>query len=485
MLTLIFSLLSLVATPGPRGCFDPADYGAIPNDGISDRVAMQTTIDLADGGGTVCLGAGRFTCERAGPGTYSRTACLNTHGKHITFMGTGPGTVIELRGDQTFQQTLVFAIEPGAGDITIKGITFDTTGAYSTEEQTHVIATTNNRPSANPPYDKIEGLTIQDVRFVHPYGVVGQRKGDCIRLGSIVPVIDTKIIGSTFDDCARSGIELQYGIHGAKIIANTFRMKSVDQDIDGEASGDWVYDVQILGNTFEDGPDTAGDWSVSCTNCMRLIVADNLFLSRGLILVRSKDALIHHNVFDVTYRFTSEAVIESANVCDGLVVESNKVRRHGRNGFGIRVGPHGQNGPPNDVTIRGNKIYIDGDSGGVHVHSPDGLRIENNDVTWTAASAPNGIGILISAGIRVANNVRITGNITKGTSYWSSIRLSASLGLTYLGLRVKDNESLGGTRSLHCDLMSVLGGPIVTGGNLWATPSNCTSGTQSLFTLGE
>lgn len=481
-LWLVLSTLSSIAgaqpAPAvPKPCIDPADYGAIPNDGVSDRVAMQRALDLADGGGTVCLGAGRFTCERAGPGAYSRTACLATHGKRITFRGTGPGTIIELRGDQALQQTIVFAIEPAAKDIQLEGIAFDTTGTYRTEEQTHVIATTSNRPSTAPPYDKIEGITLKDLRFVHPPPVAGERKGDCVRLGSNVPVIDVKIIGSTFDDCARSGIEMQRELREAKIIANTFRLKWGDQVIDGEATGGgWVYDVQIIGNTFEDGPMMQGDYSVSCTSCLRLIVSNNIFKSRGLILVRSIDAMIHHNIFDATMKYAGQAVVESANVADGLRIEDNNVYRHGLPGFAIRVQPHGQNGPPNDVRIRNNRMVVDGDSSGILVHSPDGLRVEDNDVTWTGP-APNGMGVLIQAGIRPATDVRVTNNGFYGTTYYAAVRLSATLGLFYAGLRVKDNDSRGGTRSLMCDslLSSAYVDPVITGGNAWMVASNCAS----------
>jgi hypothetical protein len=35
------------AMPGPKGCYDLADYGAIPNDDVSDRVPAQQALDDA------------------------------------------------------------------------------------------------------------------------------------------------------------------------------------------------------------------------------------------------------------------------------------------------------------------------------------------------------------------------------------------------------------------------------------------------------
>ena len=55
---------------GAGGCFDPAHYGAVPDDGLDDRVPIQAAIDDAtdSGGGTVCLGAGRWRVRSPPPG---------------------------------------------------------------------------------------------------------------------------------------------------------------------------------------------------------------------------------------------------------------------------------------------------------------------------------------------------------------------------------------------------------------------------------
>src|SRR4051795_2644335 len=127
---------------GVGGCFNPVDYGAVANDGANDRVAVQAAIDAATGagGGTVCLNSGRWTVDRAPNGSYDRAAALSTHGAHLTLSGTGPGTVIELPGDQGGAQTSVISLDPGASDITIQGLTIDTAAATNTDEQTHAIA---------------------------------------------------------------------------------------------------------------------------------------------------------------------------------------------------------------------------------------------------------------------------------------------------------------------------------------------------------
>ena len=63
MLILIIALTPEVqkataAMPGPKGCYDPVDFGAIPDDGVSDQVPAQQALDAASAnGGRVCFGA--------------------------------------------------------------------------------------------------------------------------------------------------------------------------------------------------------------------------------------------------------------------------------------------------------------------------------------------------------------------------------------------------------------------------------------------
>lgn len=85
---------------GPKGCYDPADYGAIPNDDVSDRVPAQQALDAASAaGGRVCFGAGVWTLTRAPVGSYNRFAALSTHGQHVEISGEGPSTVLSIEGD--------------------------------------------------------------------------------------------------------------------------------------------------------------------------------------------------------------------------------------------------------------------------------------------------------------------------------------------------------------------------------------------------
>src|SRR5262249_35493562 len=104
------------ATPGPKGCFDPADYKA--NDDISDQVPAQKALDAASAtGGRVCFGAGVWNLTRALEGSYNRFAALSTHGQHAEISGEGPSTVLRIGGDQGEGAISIISLDPGASDI--------------------------------------------------------------------------------------------------------------------------------------------------------------------------------------------------------------------------------------------------------------------------------------------------------------------------------------------------------------------------------
>ncbi|MDT5038953.1 MAG: Pectate lyase superfamily protein, partial [Micromonosporaceae bacterium] len=170
---------------GVGGCFNPTDYGGVPNDAQDDRVPIQSALDdaVAAGGGTVCVNAGRWRLSRAPAGSYDNHAALSTHGAHIAITGTGPGTVLDLVGDQGGGATAVISLDPGATDITVDRLTIDTSGATNTDEQTHAIAigsgicNTANGTCSMP----VSDVTVREVNFIHP-ALNGFRKGDCIRV---------------------------------------------------------------------------------------------------------------------------------------------------------------------------------------------------------------------------------------------------------------------------------------------------------------
>jgi hypothetical protein len=304
----------------------------VPNDGIDDRAPIQAAIDAAvdAGGGTVCLPSGRWTLTRAPAGSYDRFAALSTHGAHVDITGTGPGTVLEMVGDQGAATTSVISLDPGAHDITIERLTIDTSGMTNTDEQTHAIAigsgvcATSNGTCSMPVAD----VTMRDVRFEHPT-VAGSRKGDCIRLfgnTASTRVERVTIVGSSFTSCARSGIAVQRNVFSLAVLGNHFGEKIGDTAFDSEPTGGEGDDgLRLIGNSFAD---TKVTFSASITSYHHATITGNTFVGRGINLYRTQDVLVADNTFDVNAP-TAAGVIEVQNVASGDKIDNNMIRRHG------------------------------------------------------------------------------------------------------------------------------------------------------------
>ncbi len=463
------------AGAGTGGCFDPAGYGAVPDDGVDDRPAIQAAIDdaVAAGRGTVCLAAGRWTVTRAPAGSYNRNAALATHGAHLTLTGAGPGTVLELAGDQQVAAVSVISLDPGATDITLERFAIDTSAATDTDEQTHAIGigsrvcATSNGTCSMP----VSDVTVRDVRFTHPK-TAGVRKGDCIRILGQTPATQVRrvtVSGVSFTSCARSGIAVQRNVVSLAVLGNHFGEQIGDTPFDGEPSGGEGDDgLRLIGNSFADAPAT---YSAALTSYQHAVVSGNTFAGRGLSLYRTRDVVVADNTFDVT-AVTGGGVIESGNVADGIRIDNNVIRRHGVPGPVIRVVSQ-SGGVPGQVSVGGNTIVADGDSTGVYGDGVRDFGVRDNTITFTE-QAPNGSGIHIQAINGPVDEVMVTGNSIAGPGYFAAVRLD-SRPERFRGLTVALNSSRGAVRSLQCS-QSGDGGfpePVVSVGNRWNVAPTC------------
>jgi hypothetical protein len=463
------------AMPGPKGCYDPADFGAIPDDGVSDQVPAQQALDAASAnGGRVCFGAGVWTLTRAPVGSYNRFGALSTHGKHVEISGEGPSTVLSIGGDQGGGATFVISLDPGASDIRLRDFVIDTSGMTNTDEQTHAIAigtgvcTSANGTCSMPVVD----VSVERIRFVHP-GLAGFRKGDCIRLlgnTAATEVLRTEIMGNTFTDCARSDVGIQRNVNSLTIIGNHFASPRVDQHIDGEATGgEGDERIEIIGNTFDSPGTTQGDYAVALTSYKHAVISGNVFNGRGLSLYRSTDSVVTGNVFDATAKATSSGVIEIANVSDRTVIVSNVIYRRGAAGTGIRVTPH-SGGMPSELTITDNAITNDTDGVGIYMESPQDVTISNNSIRFPTSTA-NTIGVMLRAISRPIDGVMISNNRIVGALY-AGVRLAASP-QPFVDVTLTGNQARGSSFGLRCE---GTGGfqPIIALGNKWG-PTACSA----------
>ena len=460
-----------------NGCFDPAQYGGVPDDELDDRVAIQSAIDEASGrGGRVCLGDGRWRVSRAPLGSYNRAAGLTIHAPRIEMAGNGPGTVIEVVGDQGAATIFVISVDSGANNIILRDFVIETTGMTNTGEQTHAIqigTTVGTGP--------VEDVRIERVIFNHPR-FPPTRKGDCLRMvGGPAPnhVRRVTVIGSRFTSCARSGIAIQRGVHDLIIQGNQFT-ESSDQDIDSEpTSVGGNSGLTIIGNIFQDNVAlTQGDWSVSIGGydgpMNGVTLSNNVFEGRGVYLYHSANLVISSNTFNSTME-NGYAIIHFGGRAETIVVNGNTMRRRGFNGPMVRI-VHAAGYWAQNVMISNNEMIQETLGEGIVAESGVKMSVVNNGIEWIQP-APNAFGVQVRSTVVAAEAIMVSNNRLVG-----SIRYGVLLGAgpnPFHTTSVVGNLATGATASIRCD-QSVPGNfrqPVVFAANNFNSPTQCAAAT--------
>src|SRR2546430_211148 len=476
------------ATPsgtGPGGCFDPsaAPSLAIPNDGQDDAPKIQAAIDdiATANGGTLCLGAGHWTIGRAKV-PHNVHSGLSTHSAHLTITGSGPGTVLDLVGDQGRSDISVISLDPGASDVRIERLAIDTSAARNTDVQTHAIGIGSAAcPGGGDDCGlAVTDVTVRDVTFRHPVQTDGTLKGDCIRIFGQRPTMPVKrvtIAGSSFLDCDRSGIAVQRNVVSLAVVDNHFGEKIGDTAFDSEATGGGDDEgLRLIGNSFAD---STVNTSASITSYHHVVVSGNTFSGRGLALYRSSDVIVADNTFDVT-EATGIGVIDAENVSDNVKIDNNIIRRHGVAGPRVYVIPH-SGGIPGPVSITNNTMVLDTNADAIYADGVRGISVRDNDITFVNP-APDASGVHLQAINGPINRAMITGNTITGplsaagvNTYFAAVRLDARP-QPFGDITVAMNSARGANRSFTCSQSGagLFPQPIISFGNRWTVAPTCT-----------
>jgi hypothetical protein len=457
------------AIPGPDA-YDPRDYGAIPNDGLDDRDAIQAAADAACGGGLVQLGAGVWNVVRAGLGKYNPHAGVSVHCAGVTIRGVGAATVLAMVGDQGDAGYLgVIAVDPGASDITIRDLVIDTSAATNVFEQTHAIQI-GSAIGTGPVTD----VRLEGVRYVHPEVEGAGSSGDCLRLLGSYDGLDTgavrrvTVIGSTFLRCARSGISVQRNVHDLVISGNQFNAAG-GQDIDYEPGGlRGPSSAVITGNVFhDDGGDPLygrGEWAMALTGILdapdgaRFVVSDNVFHGRGLILLNVADTVIRGNVFDAEME-SLFGVVTARGFASRLIIEGNVIRRRGAAGPVVLV--QHITAAADHVLVSDNVTTNETAGDGIVLESTRHATVSGNDLSWTVPATTR-TGIRVRPVTRTVDDLLITGNRIAG-SLGQALHLSGDLH-PFGAVMISGNQS-DAPKGLVC--AGTFGSPVVYAGNQW------------------
>ena len=469
------SLLSVSAAEVSGGCFDPASYGAIPNDGRDDREPAQRAIDAASvSGGDVCFGPGVWDLTRSPPGTYNRFAALSIHAPRVNIRGAGKyATTLKMSGDADRRTAWTIALDPGTDGTTISDLAIDTAETFNQDEQSHAIAIGTGVCAGVLCAAPVANVTVQRVRFNHPVRA-GERKGDCIRVAGNTPATQArniKLLDLDIMSCARSGIAMQRNVNGLVISRSYFYGDSIGGSmIDGEATGGEGDTGLVIADNFLWRTVPGGDtYGISLTSQTHFSVHDNISIGRGVTCVRCTDGSIHHNTFDVTDALAETGVIDLANRAERVSVDHNMIRRRGGPGSCVKVVPHSGVFPgPIDVTH--NECTNETDGAAILLDSVRDVGVDGNILIGNGG--PNSTGIYVQ-GSRGIENLSIVGNKIRGMTF-AAVRLVSSAAATFVATTVGLNTSGTSGPGLLCDNPQMIPpGGIVQGLNNWSTAATC------------
>jgi len=223
------------AAVAPTTCTRAEDFGAVPNDGLDDRVELQAAIDAAQAGsGCLELGPGMFHATRKPTAGVASIPSLRIS-RPLVLRGAGQGvTTLGMLGSSVNLADWWLLNVAGTADVTVTGLTLDGSQRTNTGEQTHLLQLIG----------PTEHVVVDHVTFNLP--VIGPSTGgDCIRLlGTATDwVRDTTIRDTVGVDCDRSFVGLQRGVEGL-VVERSESVRVGDQAVDFEPTGGEAFNCQ-------------------------------------------------------------------------------------------------------------------------------------------------------------------------------------------------------------------------------------------------
>jgi hypothetical protein len=454
------------------GAFAAADFGALPDDGVDDRLGLQGAVDAAcgAGGGVVRLRAGLY---EVGPNPAlgaSNIASISIRCSNVRLTGEGMASVVQATGDGGGGDWNLVQVRTAPGttapvrNVEIDNLLLSGAGAWNTDEQTHLV-----QIGVGP----VEGVSLHHLWFHHPQrGLASaagwERGGDCVRmLGSAAgPVRFVKISDSQFLDCDRSSIGFQRDVYDTLIDSNVF-LAVGDQHIDQEPSGTGAIGRTIIShNLFLFG--SQGAHSVTLTGngidepSSEVVFSQNLLFGRGLSLMNVQRAVVSDNV--IMGRVTSSAgVVHGLKANGDILLRGNYLERLPGSAPGpvVSVVPH-NSGFPGRWKIDGNRIVSDVDGFPVNFESATQVSVVDNDIEFRGPTAGTYAAIRFIAAQGPVDGGLILGNRAAGPLD-SVVQLSPTpYGVG--AMSVVGNMSSGASTGVACKGTGTFRRPIVHSG---------------------
>lgn len=473
-------------------CNTPRSFGAIPDDGIDDRIALQNSIDSCVG--IVKLERGKYNIVTPYPRPAGMYAMLI--GKTGTILeGQGEATVIEFSGNNAGKDWRGFQLASSSEYKRFRMTSNFDTG--TTVEQTHLMR-------ADGP---LRGIHISHLSCNHP--AHGAKSGDCIQFVGYPPlsdgsndkrIWDVEIDHVTFEHSDRSGISMHSGVHGTQLPDghytvrfhdNTF-LDISDQSIDGEGSGD-IDMVEIDHNSFMVPSNLESAVAVQIQNSSRVHFHDNALNGRGIDLYGCDNCLLSHN--SCTQQIPGAPCVLLRKISRDVMISDEKYTREISAGSGPVMAIEQKLTAPERVTITDSFITQHSDGAALYTNGIVGLNVFDTSIVYDGTAFALGVNridalILSGSGSSVSPScrdngvpsdypgIRTTDIHIRDTVVIGPYRAAVIVSGSYCGtgtVEISRMKTTGVSQGLRCEGVSVgsgITGPITLVDNLLPL-SNC------------
>ena len=420
------------AVEGP--CIHALDYGAIADDTLDDRVALQLAINAAMAGPKCVDVCGFYYVTRDPRPNKTWIASLIASGIEIRGCGAAETTIAMLGGIVGRRDWRILDVS-GEGshvhDLALDGSSrcpgWTTGDPLCTDDQTHLLQV--NGPASGTVLERLV-VTLPPL----DYGTSG---GDCIRLLGAFDkwITNTVIQDIEGPDCDRSLIGFQRALDGVAVR----RVHSVvvgDQSLDFEPTGETSFaglaimkNVLVENSVLSRGPNAQGAYTIGINGggesvIENLRIQDTIVEDGGMFLsdVRSID-LVRLHLRNVPAR-TEPTVLAQKRVQGLRFIDTNLERVTGSVlGSVLKVNEHSGNAPET-VSFSGGGVYQRGEGTPISTTTLGALTMVGSKIVYegtdatrsaivsTGQSGPAGIVVLVDTVIQggLASAVKMAGN---------------------------------------------------------------------------
>jgi hypothetical protein len=385
------------------------DFGAIPDDGIDDRAAIQAAL-TATVGGIVHVPAGRFTVGRAGNGFLCLSIPAGTtlvgDDRNASAIEMAPGTAASVR---LLQPGPGGSNPPAAADVVIRNLTLDGNKAAQTADEHRAGVFASNAPGLH-----IEHVTARNFT------------GDGFYLYNHTDSATVLDVLATGND--RDGIVFGGGTSGGTVSGSTFSGNRVQQF---DTEGGKVDNLTVTGNTIDGSG--SNDYAMtatggSATNRSSGWTISNNTINGGLELLWIENTLVtlNHGVNATTkpavtlWRTTNNITLTGNSFTNTNTVQANNAV--------VYIAGTGTGSATTGFVAQGNAWTANGHPSmfGYRISGAVSIEIRDDVIQGGGVAYPGAAGIWLSAtnGIEDFQLARIWHN---------TIRNFGALGITVSG----------------------------------------------------